>query len=198
MNILAVDTSYNKLVVVAKCGDTVAFRIYDEGMKKNNSLILPAIDEVIDELHITLRDIDYFACVVGPGSFTGVRIGVSTLNAFMHVYGKPLVAVTSLELLAYNIKSNKFMTCIDARHDNYYSAVFEGDFTSPKEYICNTKQDLDNFEGQVVIRNNSDYDINALLGVVEYKINIGQFVDVLRPVYMKDSQAEREYNAKNM
>ena len=197
MNILAVDTSYNKLVVAVKCGDRVAYRIVSEGMKKNNSLVLPTIDAVLGELDIELRDIEYYACVVGPGSFTGVRIGVSTLNAFNEVYDKKLVSMTALELIAYDIHAPKFMTSIDARHDNYYSAIFEGDYTCPIEYVCNTKGDLDAFDGKVLVQDQDNYSIDALIGVAEHKISESEFVEMLRPLYMKDSQAEREYAEKH-
>ena len=197
MNILIVDTSYNKLVVAVMAGDRVAHKIISEGIKKNNSLVLPTIDYVLKELNIELKDVDYYACVVGPGSFTGVRIGVSTLNAFNDVFGKPLVAIPALEVIAYNIHADKFMTSIDARHDNYYSAIFSGDYTHSIEYICNTKNDLDAFDGIVVIQDNDNYDVDALIGVALHKIKCNDFVELLKPLYMKESQAEREYREKH-
>ena len=197
MNILAVDTSYNKLVVAVFSEGNVASKIVSEGMKKNNSLVLPTIDEVLNKLNLNIADIDYYACVVGPGSFTGVRIGVSTLNAFEQVFNKKLVSITALEVLAYGIHADKFMTSIDARHENYYSAIFSGDFTNNIEYLCNTKADLDNFDGKVVIEDKDNYNIDALIEIAKHKINKGEFVDVLKPLYMKDSQAEREYKEKH-
>ena len=115
MNILIVDTSYNKLVVALKSRDRVAFRIIDCGMKKNNSLVLPTIDDVLDELNVGITDVGCFACVVGPGSFTGVRIGVATMNAFNDVFKKKLVSINALEILAYNIKGGSIMTLAASR-----------------------------------------------------------------------------------
>lgn len=197
MNILIVDTSYNKLIVALKSSEKVAYRIKDCGMKKNNSLVLPTIDETLIELGIGIADVDYFACVVGPGSFTGVRIGVATLNAFNDVFKKKLVSINALEILAYNIKDESIMASIDARHGNLYSAVFSGDYTNLKSLLCNTVEDFNSFEGQKVMQNSETYDIDALIGIAEQKIQANEFVETLKPLYMKDSQAEREYKEKH-
>lgn len=197
MNILIVDTSYNKLVVALKSRDRVAFRIIDCGMKKNNSLVLPTIDDVLDELNVGITDVGCFACVVGPGSFTGVRIGVATMNAFNDVFKKKLVSINALEILAYNIKGGSIMTSIDARHGNLYSAVFDEDYTHIRSLLCNTVADFDAFDGKKVMQDSEKYDIDALIGVAEHKVNFGQFVETLKPLYMKDSQAEREYMEKH-
>ena len=68
--------------------------------KTHSEKLMPLIDEILKTNNVTLNDIDLFACGVGPGSFTGVRIGVSTIKAFVDSSNKPCVAVSSFESLA--------------------------------------------------------------------------------------------------
>ena len=95
---------------------------------------MPMIDNILDELNMKLTDFDLFSCSVGPGSFTGVRIGVSTVKAFCDVTNVPVTSVSSLEGLAYNtlssnIESNSTIVCslIDAKNDNVYCGVFKNE-----------------------------------------------------------------------
>lgn len=94
---------------------------------KNHSLtIMPMIDETLSRLSLTVGDIDLFACVVGPGSFTGVRIGVSTVKGLAHGAGKPCAAVSSLETLCGNAPYFDGIVCpmLDARAGQVYAAAY--------------------------------------------------------------------------
>ena len=87
---------------------------------------MPLIDELFKESNLTLDNIDLLACSQGPGSFTGIRIGISTVKAFADVKNIPIIGITSLESLAYNItNSGLIATLIDAKHDNVYFALYE-------------------------------------------------------------------------
>ena len=73
-----------------------------------------------------VSDVDLFACDIGPGSFTGIRIGVSTIKAFMDVTNKKAVGITSLEILAYNLDTDDIVcSMIDAKNDNVYYGFFK-------------------------------------------------------------------------
>ncbi|MEG1510154.1 MAG: tRNA (adenosine(37)-N6)-threonylcarbamoyltransferase complex dimerization subunit type 1 TsaB, partial [Clostridia bacterium] len=82
MNILAIDTSYKNLIIIATKGDKTCIKQSTDQVKQHNSLILPMIDEILKEIGLDISEIDYFSAVVGPGSFTGIRLGVCTQNAF--------------------------------------------------------------------------------------------------------------------
>ena len=71
--------------------------------KKHAETLLPLIDDLLEENGVTIHDIDLFAVDIGPGSFTGVRIGVSLVNALAFATGKQIVAVDSLETLARSV-----------------------------------------------------------------------------------------------
>ena len=85
------------------------------------------VDQVLTEGKSRLDDVDGFAVTIGPGSFTGLRIGVSLLKGFVLATGKPFVGVNSLEALASTLHSPKYPICtaLDARKSEVYAAVFE-------------------------------------------------------------------------
>lgn len=138
-NFLAVDTSGNHLAVVAvKDGTTYATYIENCAMKHAVS-IMPAVDETLKKANLQLKDCDFFASVVGAGSFTGIRIGISTVKGFCLAYGKPSLAITSFDVAAYNAldtQTNKILCLVDALHDCYYVCGYEnGKIIYPPAYL---------------------------------------------------------------
>lgn len=138
-NFLAVDTSGNHLAVVAvKNGITYATYIENCAMKHAVS-IMPAVDETLKKADLRLDECDFFAAVVGAGSFTGIRIGVSTVKGFCLAYGKPALAITSFDVAAYNTldtHEGKILCLVDALHDCYYACGYEkGEIVYPPSYL---------------------------------------------------------------
>lgn len=97
--------------------------------KTHSEKIMPQISAMLEACGTKLEDIDYFAASVGPGSFTGVRIGVATAKGFAQATNKPCVAVSALLALAFGAKSFRGLVCpiLDARRNQVYSALFESD-----------------------------------------------------------------------
>ena len=118
MRVLAIDTSSN-VATVAVMEDELLLGEYILNHKKTHSQkIMTMIEQILSELELTVRDIDIFAAAIGPGSFTGLRIGVATVKALAHATGKPVVSVGTLEALAYNVP------IMDARRDNVFTASY--------------------------------------------------------------------------
>ncbi len=88
--------------------------------------LMPMVEEAIDKSGIPLSDIDLFAAVVGPGSFTGVRIGVAAVKAMAQARGKLCIGVNALEALAYGLLEETDIICPirDARVQQVYGAAF--------------------------------------------------------------------------
>lgn len=88
--------------------------------------LMAAIDHIIEKASLQLRDIDVFAVSIGPGSFTGLRIGLSTAKGFSFAVGKPIVAVPTLAAFAWNFPFCRHPVCtlLDARKREVYAAVF--------------------------------------------------------------------------
>ncbi len=101
---LAFDTSSKTLSVSLLRDRTVLYNAILHREQNHSEVLLPAIDEACRLSNVTVRDVDLFACTLGPGSFTGLRIGVSTLKGLMLATGKPAAGVSSLAALALNVE----------------------------------------------------------------------------------------------
>lgn len=126
MRVLAVDTSSN-VATVAVMEDDLLLGEYILNHKKTHSQkIMPMIEQLLADLELTADDIDIFAAAVGPGSFTGLRIGVATIKALAHATGKRVVSVGTLEALAYNVPhcENIIVPIMDARRNNIFTASY--------------------------------------------------------------------------
>ncbi|MBQ8886015.1 MAG: tRNA (adenosine(37)-N6)-threonylcarbamoyltransferase complex dimerization subunit type 1 TsaB [Clostridia bacterium] len=129
-NFLAVDTGSKYMTVLAvKDGKRTAIFEPDCSMRHSVKL-MNAVDEVLKRADASLEDFDFFACVVGAGSFTGIRIGISTVKGFSSSTGKPTLPVTSFDLAAYNVKeargeSGKILVLCDALHSAYYACGYD-------------------------------------------------------------------------
>lgn len=99
--------------------------------------LMPEIDHIIKTSHINIKDIDFFSVSIGPGSFTGLRIGLSTAKGFAFSTGKPIVAVPTLEAFAWNFPYCKHPICImlDAKKKEVYTAIFIWEFQECKKIL---------------------------------------------------------------
>lgn len=126
MKILAVDTSAS-VASVAVIEDGTILGEYSINNKKTHSQkLLPMIDELLKNLELKVGDIDYFAASSGPGSFTGLRIGITTIKSLAYSVNKQVIAVPTLDALANNITSSDALICpiMDARNSQVYTALY--------------------------------------------------------------------------
>ena len=95
----------------------------------HSTTLLPAAESLLRFAGVTAQEIDLFAVTNGPGSFTGVRIGVATAKGLAAAADKPCVGVSSLEAAAYNLPSAQGVICcaMDARCGQVYTALFQSD-----------------------------------------------------------------------
>ena len=101
---------------------------FDEITKESHSQkLMPIIENAFKKTNLTIDDIDLIVCDIGPGSFTGIRIGVATVKAFCDSKDITPIGISSLEALAYSIKNNSNIICsiINAKNDNCYFALYE-------------------------------------------------------------------------
>ena len=104
----------------------IAHTTINAGLSHSETL-LPSIELLLRGASLSFDDIDTFACSSGPGSFTGVRIGAATIKGLSFGRGKPCVAVSALEALAFNFVGigGLICPCMDARRSQLYNAIFE-------------------------------------------------------------------------
>lgn len=126
MKILSIETAGNVCAVALNEDDKlIKEKLIDDG-NTHSVKLMPLVDKVLSETNTKVSDVDLFACDIGPGSFTGIRIGVSTIKAFMDVTNKKAVGITSLETLAYNVDTEDIVcSMIDAKNDNVYYGFFK-------------------------------------------------------------------------
>ncbi len=127
MKVLAIDTSTMVSSVAVIVDNVLVGEISLEQEMTHSENLVPIIDEVLKNIQIDISEIDLYAVAVGPGSFTGLRIGLSTVKGFAHIFNKPIVGVSTLEGLAYNLMGNGIIvSMIDARRDRVYAGVYSG------------------------------------------------------------------------
>lgn len=129
MKILGFDSSARSAsVALTEDGVLLAQSFQSSGLTHSRTL-LPMAEDMIKNLGITLSDIDLFAVSHGPGSFTGVRIGVSAVKGLAWALLKPTCGVSTLEAMAYNglaAPPGSIVCCVmDARRGQFYNALFE-------------------------------------------------------------------------
>lgn len=125
MNFLAIDTSGKHLSVVAS-GEGGTERVFFPDCALRHSVcLMDAIDEALSRARLRPADCDFFAAVVGPGSFTGIRIGIATAKGLALAAGKPTRSVTSFDCIAYAVKDVfPLLAVTDAGHGQRYAQKF--------------------------------------------------------------------------
>ncbi|MDO5377233.1 MAG: tRNA (adenosine(37)-N6)-threonylcarbamoyltransferase complex dimerization subunit type 1 TsaB [Clostridia bacterium] len=130
MNILMIDTSGPVCGVALSRNGKIACEMELTSGLTHSQRVMPMVDGALEMSGMAIGEVDVFGAVVGPGSFTGVRIGVSTVKALAHAAGKPCVGVDALQALAANATAFDGVVCpiLDARAQQVYGAMFEAGF----------------------------------------------------------------------
>ncbi|GAB2552745.1 tRNA (adenosine(37)-N6)-threonylcarbamoyltransferase complex dimerization subunit type 1 TsaB [Gracilibacillus alcaliphilus] len=143
MNVLAIDTSNQVLGVAAsKAGVIQAEQIIN--IKRNHSIgLMPAIEHVLKESNMEVNQLDRIAVAKGPGSYTGVRIGLATAKTMAWSLDIPIVAVSSLELLAHNTREKELAISpfFDARRGLVYTGLYQ--LQSDGMHVLQPDQNID-------------------------------------------------------
>lgn len=127
MKILSVDSSsVSASVSITENGITLAENFINNGLTHSKTL-MPMVEKTLKDGGISIKDIDLFAIANGPGSFTGVRIGIASVKGMADALAKKCVAVSTLEAIAEPLKDKDYIACavMDARCNQVYTAIFE-------------------------------------------------------------------------
>ena len=136
MKILAIDTATEVCSVAVLENKDVILEKTLESVNTHSVSLMPLIDEVLSKSSLTLDDINLFACDKGPGSFTGIRIGLSTIKAFCDVTNKPCVGVTSLDGFAYKIFDGSNVNITDEQCSPLQCYTDKIPYSLNEYYIC--------------------------------------------------------------
>ena len=140
MKNLAVDTS-SKICAVAILEDNNKIdEISLDNGKTHSENLMPILKEVLERNSLKLSDFNLISVSVGPGSFTGIRIGIASIKPLAEVYNLPVASVTSLESLARNVENvesdTTIISLIDARNNQVYAGVFDNCYNLKEEEIA--------------------------------------------------------------
>ena len=126
MIILALDSTSGFSSVALLDGDKVLGHTFLDSGNTHSETLLPVVIDLLQFNGLHSDDVNLFACSAGPGSFTGVRIGVSVLKGLASGKGTPCVGVSTLEALAENLPYTDGILCpvMDARRSQVYNALF--------------------------------------------------------------------------
>lgn len=219
MKILSIDTSSNLCsVALLENNQTIEELVIDDN-KTHSQNLMPLIQNLFIKSNIGLSQIDLIACNKGPGSFTGIRIGIATAKAIAEVANIPVIGISSLDCLAYNVKNATGIICslIDANNNQVYCGIFDNNYNLINEYladdISNVTLALNNYKditfvgtGSVNYKdfltsaystakfstNNNQHSANiGKCAFEKFKNGYTETADTILPMYLRKSQAER-------
>lgn len=126
MKIISIDTASNICGVSLLEDKRLIDSLDTDTGRTHSENLMPMIQQLLQKTNHTLKEIDLLVCDKGPGSFTGIRIGIATVKGFHDSLAIPCIGVTSLEGLAYHISTPGFIcSMIDCKNDNCYFALYE-------------------------------------------------------------------------
>lgn len=200
MNYMMIDTAEGTRALLFANGAYY----YDENLKNAGSeTLLPMLDGLLNKAGIKLADVDVFGACIGPGSFTGLRVGLTTVNTFCYALDKPCFGVNNLRLNSYNNMSAKVISVADAGSKVCYIAGYDGD----AEILPDKCVTLD--DARRIIAEHANFGVstdNKLAGVIDGTAGVGErelriaaeknsdrsaWQKRLLPLYVRKAQPER-------
>ena len=153
MLVFGIDTCSGAATSAIYDGERLLAQTVINHKKTHSQKIMPQVDNLFSLSELSVSDIDVFAAAVGPGSFTGVRIGVATIKGMAQALSKPCISVSTLEALAYPLSSFDGLVCpiLDARRGQVYNALFENGQRICPDRALALSELLDEINGKKVI-----------------------------------------------
>lgn len=138
MKLLSIDTSSDVCSVALLEDNKLIKELNKTDSKTHSENLMPLIDLLFKETNLTLSDVQAIACSIGPGSFTGIRIGIASTKAMAEVLQIPVIGVTSLETLAYLEPNpqNTIASFIDAKNNQVYCGIFDSQYHLLEDYLA--------------------------------------------------------------
>ena len=205
MRVLYIDTSSDYLYSGIVIDDKLVSSIKKKYEKDLSKEALPKIIELFDEANITPKDLDKIIVVNGPGSFTGIRIGITIAKTIAWALNINITPISGLTAMAISCNINTYkMPLIDARRGYVYGAIYDKDNNKVIEDshielkdLLDKSKDLDDVT--VITNNNLDinikqekYDPDILKIVKTFENSDGINPHLVNPIYLKKTEAEEK------
>ncbi len=133
MLILAIDSATPVAGVALLDGEKLIKEEFSNYKKTHSETLMVMVDRVLKECECTIHQVDAFAVTIGPGSFTGLRIGLAAVKGLSMATGKPVTGVSTLDTLAYNLCGSNALVCplLDARRQEVYCGFYDASGVIP-------------------------------------------------------------------
>ncbi len=223
MKILAMDTSSANATVCISDENKIIGEYTVSNDRAHSQIIMPMLNDLLNNCSMTIKDIDVFAVALGPGSFTGLRIGIAAMKTLAQSLSKPIIGASSLDEIAFSFFGTDKIVCpiLDARRNEVYNAMY----LDGKKIVAERVIDFDEvlieladknviFSGDASVKyrnkilsfNNPNWHIapsclsmqraSALASIAAERAKDENYDNLydLSPLYLRLSQAEREYN----
>ena len=200
MRILLIDTTTSFVTVSIIEDDNVLYKFHEQILNDTSSKIIPIIEEGFNSVNFELKDIDKILVCNGPGSFTGIRVGVTVAKTIAWSLKKEVIPISSLELMATTNTDRKYLVpMIDARRGNVFGSIYDSDLNIvKKEKLINLKELTEGLDESYELLS---YDNIDLKNIITPNIDILKIVDKhkndkginphkLNPNYLKLTEAE--------
>ena len=226
MKILAIDTSCSACSAAILESGRLIGNYYQDNKLTHSVKLMPIIDELLKSAELTAADIDVFACGTGPGSFTGLRIGVATVKGLAAPFDTPVAGVCSLESVSYNfsIADKDIYVITDARNKNVFYAAYRPTKSGVEQIIApdigSLEKIVEKITSPCIFAGDGVYKYSEILtknkniiispphlampnaaGVAAGAMKLAEkgrllSADELLPMYLRKSQAEQELENK--
>lgn len=230
MKVLSLDSATEAATCSIIDDDRLLGEITFNYKKQHSTILMPMIDNLLTNLNLDIESIDGFVVSKGPGSFTGLRIGLATIKGLCQATNKPFVSICTLDALAYNMAYTTGIICpiLDALRDNVYTALYTFENNELKrlsEHMVISINDLivlikgynepacfigdatlkfkDQLKEALTTSSFAPVHLNlvkasslAELGITLLKNGTYEDLFDSAPIYLRKSQAEREYELR--
>lgn len=193
MNSLFIDTSTKYLCIGIAKDNNVIYKYQQEAIKKQSELTIPFLKKALDENNMTLNDIDEVNVTIGPGSFTGIRIGMCVAKVLASMKNIPLKAISSLNAYA---SLGKKIVILDAKAKRVYLGIYNDNVKVIDEIVVEIetfKEMLKDYDGYDVVLDSyliglesEEIDVIENMNRISKTIQPVDNVDALVPIYLKD------------
>ena len=216
MKILAIDTSREICSIAVMEDGKILKLVASKSEKEHSQTLMPKIKQTLESIKLKIDDINLLSCSRGPGSFTGIRVGMATIKAFADAKNIPIAGVDSLKAQAYGVlvkkgrKECKILSMIDAKNENVYFAVYKvhnGNLSLFKmdklEPLLSAKHSKQYAQGKKTENYEFVEDLpemaESIAVCAQDKYKIGDYGDssTLFPMYLRKPQAQRQIEGED-
>ena len=192
-----IDTSLSDVSIALLKNGKLLSLIHDNIPGEHSIYVSKYIEDILTENNILPKDVNEIIVVNGPGSFTGIRIGVTIAKIFAYLSNIRIVTITSLKARVIGVKGDYLLSIIDAKHNNYYVGLYDKDYNMLKEQFMTKEQkdSLIEMYNPIVITEKEDFDIEE---IIKYSNQLeSENPHGVNPTYLKLPEAMEKNDKRN-